>query len=68
MNIAKSTQGVNVNILAADGPNNVEKVSGMVHLTGIPVTVKAADGPLEEKSWSGLPESVLDTGSYPKVP
>ena len=64
MQIAKGTTGVNVNILAADGPDNVEKVSGMVHLTGIPVEVTAAAGPLATDSWSGIPEDALELGEY----
>ncbi|MCB9235873.1 MAG: molybdopterin-dependent oxidoreductase [Bacteroidia bacterium] len=64
MQVARATQGVNVNILAADGPEHVEKVSGMVHLTGIPVEVTAAAGPLAENSWSGLPEDVLEVGQF----
>jgi anaerobic selenocysteine-containing dehydrogenase len=64
MQVARSTQGVNVNILAADGPNNVEKVSGMVHLTGIPVEVTPAAGPLATDSWSGLPEDAIALGDY----
>jgi formate dehydrogenase len=58
-NVAKETKGVNVNILAADGPDRIEKVSGMAHLTGIPVEVRPADGP-QAKSWSGFEEDVLD--------
>jgi len=58
-NVAKETKGVNVNILAADGPDRIEKVSGMAHLTGIPVEVQPADGP-QAKSWSGFEEDALD--------
>lgn len=64
MQVAKATRGGNVNILAADGPDNVEKVSGMVHLTGIPVEVKAVAGPLALDSWSGLPEDALEMGYF----
>ncbi|MEM6290524.1 MAG: molybdopterin-dependent oxidoreductase [Myxococcota bacterium] len=56
MGVAGKTRGVNVNILAADGPDNLEPVSGMAHLTGIPVEVRAADGPADTRSWSGLPD------------
>lgn len=59
MQVAKETRGVNVNILAADGPDQVEGLSGMVHLTGIPVEVTKAAGP-QAKSWSGLEEDVLE--------
>ena len=50
---ANKTKGVNVNILAADGPDKLDKVSGMAHLTGIIVDVEAAKGVLKA-SWSGM--------------
>ncbi|MCX6306595.1 MAG: molybdopterin-dependent oxidoreductase [Bacteroidetes bacterium] len=53
MQIAKETLGVNVNILAADGPGNIDKVSGMAVLTGIPVDIKPACAPRVTTSWSG---------------
>ncbi|MBK8489794.1 MAG: hypothetical protein IPL49_02535 [Saprospirales bacterium] len=59
MQVAKKTRGVNVNILAADGPEKVEGLSGMVHLTGIPVEVRKAAGP-QATSWSGLEEDVME--------
>jgi hypothetical protein len=46
-----------VNLLAADGPENVEALSGMAQLTGIPVEVKPATGPIDVTSWSGVTES-----------
>ncbi len=55
LSVARKTTGVNVNLLAADGPERIERVSGMAHLTGIPVEVTPAAGPLEPGSWSGLP-------------
>ena len=42
-------------MLAADGPDDLERISGMAHLTGIDVTVTAASGAHDERSWSGLP-------------
>ena len=42
LSIAQKTQGANVNILASDGPNAIEPVSGMSQLTGIPVAIRAA--------------------------
>ena len=57
LSVAKKTKGVNVNILAADGPDKLEKISGMAHLTGIPVEVKPT-GKSQAESWSGLPEDV----------
>ena len=53
LNHANKTAGVNVNILAADGPEKLDKISGMAHLTGILVDVKAADGALQP-TWSGI--------------
>jgi len=53
--IARQTKGVNVNILAADGPDKVEPLSGMVRLTGIPVEVRPAAGK-QAPTWSGLEE------------
>lgn len=55
LSIASKTSGVNVNLLAADGPDKLERVSGMAHLTGIPVEVGPAGGPRDATSWSGLP-------------
>jgi hypothetical protein len=48
---------VNVNLLAADGPDRIERLSGMATLTGIPVDVRPAAGPQATESWSGLPEA-----------
>ena len=59
--VASKTEGVNVNILAGDGPQRLEKYSGMARLTAIPVEVSAAEGPRFD-SWSGLAEDVLDVG------
>ena len=53
MQVAKKTLGVNVNILAAGGPGNIDKVSGMAVLTGIPVDIKPACAPRVTTSWSG---------------
>ena len=54
MGVASKTTGVNVNLLAADGPDKLEKVSGMAHLTGFLVDVKPAAGALNPNHWSGL--------------
>ncbi len=54
LSTANKTTGVNVNLLAADGMNSLERVSGMARLTGIPVDVAPAAGPLEPTSWSGI--------------
>ncbi len=53
--VASKTRGVNVNILAADGPDQIEPLSGMARLTGIPVEVRPADGE-QAHTWSGLEE------------
>ncbi len=53
--VARKTRGVNVNLLAADGPDALERVSGMAHLTGVVVDVAKASGPQDATSWSGLP-------------
>jgi hypothetical protein len=56
LSVASKTSGVNVNLLAADGPDAVEPVSGMAHLTGILVEVRPAAGPQAADSWSGIAE------------
>jgi len=57
LSVASRTTGVNVNLLAADGVDSVEPVSGMSRLTGIPVRVEPAAGPSEPGHWSGVPAS-----------
>lgn len=59
LNVAKKTKGVNVNILAADGPDKIDPVSGMANLTGFYVEVIPAKGEQAEHSWSGLKEDEL---------
>jgi anaerobic selenocysteine-containing dehydrogenase len=59
LSVAKKTKGVNVNILASDGPEKIDPISGMANLTGIYVDVKPAEGELVENSWSGLEGDVL---------
>ena len=46
LGVASRTRGVNVNLLAADGPERIERVSGMAHLTGFVVDVRPAAAPL----------------------
>lgn len=53
LSVANKTNGVNVNLLAADGPDKIDKVSGMVHLTGFYVDIQPAAGELQH-TWSGL--------------
>jgi formate dehydrogenase len=55
LSVASRTRGVNVNILAADGPMQLDRLSGMAQLTGIVVDVCRADGPQDASDWSGLP-------------
>ena len=54
LSVASKLGGVNVNLLAADGPDRVEALSGMAQLTGILVEVTPASGPLDTGSWSGI--------------
>ncbi len=58
LSVAKQTEGVNVNLLAASGPGALDPVSGMAHLTGIPVEVTQASGP-RAHTWSGLPDAAV---------
>ncbi|MCB9638470.1 MAG: molybdopterin-dependent oxidoreductase [Myxococcales bacterium] len=69
LRVASQTQGVNVNLLAADGPEQLDRLSGMAHLTGISVDIKPAQGP-QAHTWSGLPESpeTSKTPSSPSTP
>ncbi|MGH0035927.1 MAG: molybdopterin-containing oxidoreductase family protein [Myxococcota bacterium] len=55
LSVASRTTGVNVNLLARDGVDAVEPVTGMSRLTGIPVEVVPAAGPQDPHHWSGLP-------------
>ncbi len=54
LSVARKTTGVNVNLLAGDGPDRIERVSGMAQLTGILVDVRPAAGPHAPDSWSGI--------------
>ncbi|HYB98955.1 MAG TPA: molybdopterin-dependent oxidoreductase [Candidatus Limnocylindrales bacterium] len=53
LSVASRTTGVNVNLLAADGPERIEKVSGMAHLSGFLVDVRPAAGEIG-RDWSGI--------------
>ncbi len=44
LSVACKTTGVNSNILAADGPNQIEPISGIAHFNGIVVQVEAITG------------------------
>jgi formate dehydrogenase len=58
LSVARATRGVNVNLLAADGPSRLERLSGMAQLTAFVVDVRPAAGPQDASSWSGLPPAV----------
>ena len=57
---AKQTNGVNVNILAADGLDRIDPISGMANLTGISVTIEKASGDIAPHSWSGMEQDTLE--------
>ncbi len=54
LSVASRTTGVNANVLAADGPSNLDPISGMAKLTGIIVDVQAAAGPIDPGHWTGI--------------
>jgi hypothetical protein len=56
LSVASKTRGVNVNLLAADGPDRIEKVSGMAHLSGFLVDVRPAAGE-QGHDWSGIAQA-----------
>lgn len=47
LSVASKTQGVNANILARDGPEAIEPLSGMAQFNGIEVRVSAAAGGID---------------------
>lgn len=53
--VASKTKGVNVNLLAADGPEKIDKISGMAQLTGILVEIKPSPAPQDSSNWYGIP-------------
>ena len=57
LRVARDTQGVNANWIAADGPDAIERLSGMTRLTGFPVRVSAAPAAGEISSPSPPPEA-----------
>lgn len=63
LSVASRTTGVNVNLLAASGPDAVDPASGMSQLTGIPVEVTPAAGPLDPTSWSGIEPTSARAGA-----
>jgi len=67
MGVASKTTGVNVNLLAADGPDKLEKVSGMAHLTGFLVHVKPAAGALNPRHWSGIGQEAVPMSPIERI-
>ncbi|MBW2524084.1 MAG: molybdopterin-dependent oxidoreductase [Deltaproteobacteria bacterium] len=57
LSVASATAGVNVNLLAPDGPSSLDRPSGNALLNGIPVEVRLAAGPPDHRSWSGCPST-----------
>jgi formate dehydrogenase len=55
MRKASKAKGVNVNILAGSGTEEVDTLSGMSKLTALDVSIEPAKGS-QAHSWSGLPE------------
>ena len=53
LSVASRTGGVNANILAPDGPDSIEPLSGMAQLTGIPVKIVAAQSPDRRRAQPG---------------
>ncbi len=56
LSVSSRTTGVNVNLLAADGPDRIERESGMANLTGFVVDILPARGPLDPTNWAGIGE------------
>ena len=54
LSVASKIGGANVNLLAADGPDKLERSSGMAHLTGIDVTITKSRAEISRNSWSGM--------------
>ncbi len=55
LSTASRTSGVNVNLLAAAGPDALCPISGMAKLTAIEVRVAPAKAAHNPHDWSGLP-------------
>jgi hypothetical protein len=62
LRVARRTRDVNVNLLAADGLDGIDPVSGMAQLTGIVVDVRPAAGPLDPTNWSGVAMAAGEPG------
>ena len=57
LSIARKTTGVNANLLAADGPDKLERFSGMAHLTGLHVKVSPAPAQARDGKPGGQSEA-----------
>jgi formate dehydrogenase len=53
LSIAGKTRGVNVNLLAGSGKDQIDPLSGMSKLTALEVSIKRAEGE-QAMSWSGI--------------
>ena len=53
LKIAGKTQGVNVNLLAGSGPDQIDPLSGMSRLTALNVSITPARGK-QAMTWSGI--------------
>lgn len=54
LSVARTSPGVNVNILARSGPAAIDPLSGMSQMTAIPVRLELAASPETGSTWSGL--------------
>jgi anaerobic selenocysteine-containing dehydrogenase len=57
LSVANKTNGVNVNILASSGQDQIDPLSGMSRLTALEVKIEASKGE-RAHTWSGLPDRV----------
>jgi len=55
LDVANKTKGVNVNILAGSGIDDIDPLSCMSRLTAIEITIEPARGP-RAQTWSGMPD------------
>jgi formate dehydrogenase len=55
LSVAGQTKGVNVNILAGSGSEEIDPLSGMSKLTALDVKISRAKDS-QAHSWSGLPD------------
>lgn len=54
LSVASKIGGANVNLLASDKVENIERISGMAHLTGVLVDVSKSLEPVSTAHWSGI--------------